>query len=215
MAFELRCNLFQVKSSEPGLRMDPAVLGAWFDGTRMMMRALLGGQVELVDGNRPFAVTVEYKDPLPRGQEHALHRSMQAAQPVATLRATPGHGPINVYFIAAFAPGRNEWSGKWETCLGYGDFPFIIVSETATGWTAEYNRLVLLHEFGHLLLGRGHEDSLPDNLMNPGGREVTPRQRHRMIENARRIARGHRPLYPLRNTPFGNFMLNLVPGDRR
>lgn len=195
MPISLRCNVFQLISSAGELRPSLTDIAKRFADAQNGLQYLLDGQIDLAVATGPEAVIVTYKDPVPPDGEKVVCQAVQRAPKFAELRALPGFGAIHVCFVTAFTPSRSEGDGKLACTEGYGEYPFILAAEGADLALA---RMVLVHEFGHLLLGPRHFPG-DGNLMSDGSHyaTLTPDQKKRMLDNATRIASGHRPHYGL------------------
>jgi hypothetical protein len=204
MAHLLRCNVFQLAAPEPGLfRLSLAEIATRFDECAKMMAVLMNGDVELALATGPLVLTIAGPGLTAPGVSDmaVLRKSILRLPDFAALRHQPGFGAIHVCFLQNFEVEPDPRGGGLSYTHGFADPPFLYTKEYREErlYTGDSNKpgpprwLVLLHEFGHLLLRSGHVEA-DGNLMSDKNKalNITDKQRKKMVRVARRIASGGR-----------------------
>lgn len=200
MAHVLRWNVFQLAAPEPGLfRLSLAEIATRFDECAKMMAVLMNGEVELALATGPLRLAVAGPGLAAPGVSDmaVLRQSILRSPEFAALRHQPGFGAIHVCFLGHFDVEPDPRGGGLSYTHGFADPPFLYTKEyrEARLYTGDLDKpgpprwLVLLHEFGHLLLRNGH-DKDDGNFVSENNRtqNITNEQRKKMIRVARRMA---------------------------
>jgi hypothetical protein len=191
MPIVVRCNVFQIMDADPGIRLPLDQIGIRFDETAKLMAIMTGNAINLAVAAGPIGITIKG---LRVSATPALGRSIRRTPDFGNLRACPGFGPIHACYVQDFPVEQHD--GKLEFVQGYTDYPFAFSEEYVPERRGEMPRwFPMLHEFGHLLLGRHHVDVVGNLMYRKEGAapNVTPEQLKRMLRAAERIAAGGRP----------------------
>ena len=194
MAIVLRCNVFQVTAPEPGLfRLTLAEIATRFDECAKMMAVLMNGAVELALATGPLRLTIAERRVTTPGiaDMPVLRQSILRVPEFVALRHEPRFGALHVCFLDHFKVEPDPRGGRLSYTQGFADEPFLYTREYKEErlYTGEPRWLVLLHEFGHVLLSKHHVDG-DGNLMSEKKKafSITEPQRAKMLRVAGRIA---------------------------
>ncbi|WP_439580706.1 hypothetical protein [Elioraea sp.] len=157
------------------------------------MAQLMNGAVELALATGPLRLAIAGSGLSAPGLKDmpTLRQSILRLPEFVALRHDAGFGAIHVCFLHHFVVEPDPRGGGLSYTQGYADYPFLYTLEYKEErlHTGDPRWLVLLHEFGHALLGDRHVDH-DGNLMSDRKKalNITDQQRARILRVAGRIA---------------------------